>query len=302
MAGGGTAAALENVSAALAEVVERVAPSVVRVDDGTRLTASGLIWSADGIILTTSHGVQRDEDLEIELAEGIRHRATLVGRDEDTDLAVLRVEATGLPAVETAEPDSAQVGHLVLALGRPGDWGLHATLGIVSARLDTERQGQGGYILHTDAVLYPGFSGGALVDTRGQVVGVVDLLFGRGKGVAIGVPVARQVAEALLAHGQVRRAFLGVTAQSVPLTAALVEKIGRAQERAALVLQVAAGSPAERAGLLLGDLLLRVAGEPVEDPEGLRKVLRARTPGEMVPLEILRGGEPGELEVTLGTA
>src|SRR5437899_329649 len=119
---------LQSLSSELAGVVERAAPSVVRVDDGSRMTASGLIWSADGVILTTSHGVERDENLAIELGDGTRHAATLVGRDPDTDIAVLRVAATGLPAVERADAAEVKVGHWVLALARPGTWGLHATI------------------------------------------------------------------------------------------------------------------------------------------------------------------------------
>src|SRR3954451_21531499 len=124
---------LASLSSELAGVVERVGPSVVRVEDGSRLTATGLIWSSDGVIVTTSHGVERDEGLAIETGDGQRHAATLVGRDPDTDLAVLRVSATGLPAVEGAPIDEVQVGHLVLALGRPGSSGLQATVGIISA-------------------------------------------------------------------------------------------------------------------------------------------------------------------------
>src|SRR4051812_173286 len=142
---------LQGLSQELAGVVERLGPSVVRVDDGSRLTASGIIWTADGVIVTSSHGVERDEELAVELADGSRHAATLAGRDPDVDLAVLRVAASGLRAVERAGPGAVQVGQLVLALGRPGDGGLQATLGLVSARLETERAGQVGYILQTDA-------------------------------------------------------------------------------------------------------------------------------------------------------
>ena len=192
-----------------------------------------------------------------------------------------------------------RVGHLVLALGRPGSAGLHATLGLASARLDTEREGKLGYILHTDALLYPGFSGGALVDLAGRLVGIVNLTFGRGKGVAIGTPVAAQVAEALLTHGQVRRAYLGVTTQPVAIPAS---RLGVTQEHALLLSHVASGSPAEAAGLLVGDLLLRLGDTPLEGPEALRRSLRSLQPGSEAVLAVLRGGEPLELRVTLGEA
>jgi S1-C subfamily serine protease len=293
---------LQSLSSELAGVVESVGPCVVRVDDGSRLTATGIIGSADGVIYTTSHGVERDENVAVELAAGTRHPATVVGRDPDTDLAVLRVDATGLPAVESAPAEEVKVGHLVLALGRPGSAGLQATVGIISARLETERGGEVGYILHTDAVLYPGFSGGALADVSGRVVGLTNLMFGRGKGVAIGMPVVRQVAKALLVHGRIQRGYLGITAQSVALPGGLAEKHGLKQERALLVVQVEGGSPAEQAGLLLGDTLLCLGDEPTPDVDRLRHELRQLPPGQSVTLRILRGGEPRELTATLGAA
>jgi S1-C subfamily serine protease len=299
---GVTPGVLASLSSELASVVERVAPSVVRVEDGSRLTATGIVWSADGVILTTSHGVERDEDLAIETADGARHAATLVGRDPGTDLAALRVQATGLPAIPRADPADVKVGHLVLAVGRPGSAGLQATIGIVSARLETERGGQVGYILHTDAVLYPGFSGGPLVDTGGRAVGVNNLMYGRGKGVAVGTPVVAHVADALLAHGRVRRGYLGVRTQLVALPEGLRQSLGLTQERALLVVQVEAGSPAEQGGLLLGDTLLGVNEETIEDADELRQLLRSLQPGQAVTLRVVRGGERRVLTVTLGNA
>lgn len=302
MTQGTSASMLMSLSSELAGVVERIGPSVVRVDDGSRLTATGIIWSADGIILTTSHGVERDENLAIERADGTRHPATLVGRDPDTDLAVLRVQATGLPTAPLAEEPEAKVGHLVLALGRPGNQGLQATIGIISARQDTERSGRLGYILHTDAVLYPGFSGGALVAVSGRMVGITNLMFGRGMGVAIGTPVVDQVAEALLAHGRVPRGYLGISTQAVALPETLRQKLQLAQERALLIVQVESGSPAEQAGLVLGDTLLSLNDQTVQDVDQLRRQLRLLTPGQPATLRILRGGELRELSVTPGAA
>ncbi len=297
----GSPSLLMNLSSELAGVVERVGPSVVRVDDGSRLTASGIVWAADGVILTTSHGVERDENLMIELADGTRLPGTLAGRDPDTDLAVLRVSATLLPVVQTAPAAEVKVGHLVLALGRPGGAGLQATIGIVSARHDTERNGEAGYILHTDAILYPGFSGGALVDMSGRVVGLTNLMFGRGKGVAIGMPVVGQVADALLAHGGIPRAYLGIRTQAAVLPEALRQKLQLPQEQALLVVQVENGSPAEQGGMMLGDTLLAVAEQTITDADLLRRELRHRAPGQAVTLRIARGGEVRDLTVTLGS-
>ncbi len=298
----GSTGVLASLSSELAGVVERTSSSIVRVDDGSRLTATGIIWSADGLIATTSHGVDRDENLVVELGDGTRHSAALAGRDPDTDLALLRLPATGLPAVAQAEPDAVKVGHLVLALARPGTAGLQATIGIISARMDTERAGHLGYILHTDAVLYPGFSGGALVDTTGRVVGMTNLAFGRGKSVAVGAPVVRQVIESLLAHGTVPRGYLGIRTQLVPLPEGLRKKRNLSQEHALLVVQVESGSPAEKGGLLLGDTLLSINGQPVQDVDQLRRHLRGLQPGQELPLQILRGGALRDLTVAAGAA
>jgi len=289
---------LASLSSELADVVERVGPSVVRVDDGSRLTATGVIWSADGVIVTTSHGVERDEELAIEQGGGARSPATLVGRDPDTDLAVLKVSAAGLPAVQTASPEEVRVGQIALALGRPGDSGLQATIGILSARLETQSKGQAEYILNTDAVLYPGFSGGPLVDASGRVVGINNLLFGRGKGVALGVPTVAHIVEAILAHGRIQRGYLGVRTQLVTLPAHLLQTLN--QERGLLLVQVEAGSPAEQGGLLLGDALLSINGHTVQDVDELRRHLRSLQAGHTAALRILRGGEPRDLSVTLG--
>ena len=294
------AGVLASLSEALAGVVERTAASVVRVDDGSRLTATGVVWTADGVILTTSHGVERDEELTVELSDGAALAATLVGRDEDTDLAVLRVAATGLPAVERADPEAVKVGHLVLALGRPGTAGLQATIGIISAKQETQTGGNPEYILHTDAVLYPGFSGGPLVDMNGGVVGITNRMFGRGSGVALGTPLAAHVAETLLAGGHVSRGYLGVRTQVVALPATLRDKLGAAQERGLLIVGLESGGPAEKGGLLLGDVLLGVAGEAVTDPDALRGYLRARNAGESVAFHLVRGGARHDLSVALG--
>jgi S1-C subfamily serine protease len=291
---------LASLSSELAAVVETVGPSVVRVDDGSRLTATGIVWTADGLIVTTSHGVERDDNLVVERADGTRHPATLVGRDPDTDLAVLRVQASGLPAVQRAEAAEVRVGALALALGRPGSSGLQATLGIISARIETERDQKIGYVLHTDAVLYPGFSGGALATMSGHVAGMTNLVFGRGKGVAVGTTIVEQVTEALLAHGRIPRGYLGIRTQSVALPDALRSVLSTPQERALLLIQVESGTPAEQAGLLLGDTLLRVNDRPVHDGDELRRYLRSLQVGQSVNLQILRGGELRDLSVTLG--
>ena len=291
---------LAALSAELSGVVARVGPSVVRVDDGSRLTAIGLLWTEDGVVLTTSHGVERDDELAVELADGTRLPTVLVGRDPETDLAVLRVSASGLTPVTKADPEAVRVGQLVLALGRPGESGLSATLGIISARQDAQDGGRPEYVLHTDATLYPGFSGGPLVNVAGEVVGMTNLGFGRGMGFALGLPILAHVADALLAGGRVRRGYLGVSTQSVALPQSLQAGLGVSQERGLLVVQVESGGPADAAGLSLGDILLGLGGAALDDVDDLRRLLRGLTAGQAVTLNLARGGAAQTLAVTLG--
>ena len=291
---------LAALSAELSDVVARVGPSVVRVDDGSRLTATGLLWTEDGVVLTTSHGTERDDDLLVELADGTRLPAVLVGRDPETDLAVLRVSASGLRPVTKADPEAVQVGQLVLALGRPGESGLSATFGIISARQDTQDGGRPEYILHTDATLYPGFSGGPLVNVAGEVVGMTNLSYGRGMGFALGLPILAHVADALLAGGAVKRGYLGVSTQSVALPQSLQTALAVSQERGLLVVQVESGGPADTAGLSLGDILLGLGGAALDDVDDLRRHLRGLAAGQAVTLDLARGGAAHSLTVTLG--
>ena len=291
---------LAALSAELSDVVARVGPSVVRVDDGSRLTATGLLWTEDGVVLTTSHGTERDDDLLVELADGTRLPAVLVGRDPETDLAVLRVSASGLRPVTKADPEAVQVGQLVLALGRPGESGLSATFGIISARQDTQDRGRPEYVLHTDATLYPGFSGGPLVNVAGEVVGMTNLSYGRGMGFALGLPILAHVADALLAGGAVKRGYLGVSTQSVALPQNLQTALAVSQERGLLVVQVESGGPADTAGLSLGDILLGLGGAALDDVDDLRRHLRGLAAGQAVTLDLARGGAAHSLTVTLG--
>lgn len=292
---------LMNFSDGLAEVVERVARSVVRVEDRSRLTATGMIWNPDGVIVTTSHGVERDEDLAIELENGTIYPATLIGRDPDTDIAVLKVEATGLPSITRADAEKVRVGQLALALGRPGTSGLQATIGIVSARIDSQNGGREEYLLYTDAVLYPGFSGGPLLNMSGEVVGMNNLIYGRGKGVAIGAPILSHVVGALLQHGTVSRGYLGVRTQLVELPSALVASLSLPTNVALLLVGIEANGPADKSGLLPGDAVTGINGQAVSDVETLRNLLRNLLAGQVAQLDLLRGGTKLTVSVTLGS-
>lgn len=294
-----SSSALLALSSQLADAVAQAALSVVRVDDNSRLTATGIVWDNSGLVLATSHGVESDENIWVELRSGKRLPATLVGRDEDTDLALMRVAGEGLVAIERAGEDEARVGSLALALGRPGQEGVRATLGIVSARTESQRDGRDEWILHTDAALLPGFSGGPLISPCGRMLGLVNRGFGRG-GIALGVPILEGAVESLLRPGSARQGYLGISTQAIELPASLRQSVPEHPERALLIANVQPGSAAESSGILPGDIMLALDGVATADAEELRRRLRALSAGDTVALQVLRGGEPRTFSATLG--
>ena len=294
------AAILPSLSEDLASAVANGGPGVVRVEARRRLPASGVVWSSDGMIVTTHHVVERDENIRIGLADEETVPATLIGRDPTTDLAVLRAQVSGLTPPTWAEPDSLRVGHLVLALGRPGRSAL-ATLGIVSALGESWRTPMGGRLdryVQSDVAMYPGFSGGPLIDADGDAVGINTTALHRGITLTIPVPTIRSVVDALVAHGRIRRGYLGVGVQPARLPAALAEQLG--QETGLLVVSVESGSPAEQAGLLLGDTAITLDGQPLRYPDDLLALLSSERIDAAVSVTIVRGGQVQEVKATIG--
>jgi S1-C subfamily serine protease len=294
---------LENLSNGLAETVEAVNPAVVRVEARRRMPATGVVWSADGVIVTAHHIVERDENIQIGLADGSIVEASLVGRDPNTDLAVLRASTKELTAPSWSDLDGLRVGHLVLALGRAGSH-IHATLGVVSAIGETgERRSHrrhGGELdryIQTDVVMYPGFSGGPLVDAAGQVRGLNTSIM-RGTSLAIPTSVITRVTEVLLTHGRIQRGYLGITSQPVALPVALKSQLQ--QETGLLVIAVEPDSPAEKGGLVLGDTLVALGGYTVSNLDDLMSLLVGERVGSSVPVKVLRGGELREVKVVIG--
>jgi S1-C subfamily serine protease len=291
---------LSNLSNALAAAVETAGESVVRVEGRRRLAASGIIWSSDGVIVTAHHVVEQDTDIAVGLPDGSNAKARLVGRDPTTDIAVLRLQASKLTPASLAETSDLRVGHLVLALGRPGEK-VMATFGIVSALSKDWRTPAGGkldYYLQTDVVMYPGFSGGPLVDVAGRILGLNSSALLRGISITVPAISLRQTVEALLAHGRVRRGYLGVGAQTVRLPAALAAQLN--QETGLLLGSVEAGSPAERAGLFMGDTIVTLDGQPVQHLDDLLALLSGDHVGKTAPVRIVRGGQVMEVSVVIG--
>ncbi|MCL4832711.1 MAG: trypsin-like peptidase domain-containing protein [Caldilineaceae bacterium] len=288
------------ISQSAAAVVALAGQGVVRVDARRRHPASGIVWSADGLILTAHHVVRRDDSISVGLADGRDLPATLVGRDPSTDLALLRVEATGLAAGEWRAEESLGVGELVLALGRPGQ-GVQASLGIISALGGAWRSLSGGkvsYYIRPDLVMYPGFSGGPLIDGAGKVIGLATSALTREGGIALSAATAQLVVETLLAHGRMRRGYLGIGVQPAKLPASVAEALER--ETGVLLNSIEADSPAASAGLLVGDILVGLDGEAVERPEDLTLLLQGSQVGQAVVAQIVRGGTLTELSVTVG--
>lgn len=291
---------LHDLSDALAGVVATAGPSVVRVEARRRLSASGIVWSADGVVVTAHHVVERDENIALGLPDGATVEASLVGRDPTTDVAVLRAKAADLTPAARTDGD-LQVGHLVLALGRPGHT-VQATLGIVSALGDSNwRTPAGGQLdryLQTDVVMYPGFSGGPLVDVSGRVLGLNTSALLR--GVSLTVPSASldRVVNTLLTHGRVRRGYLGIGAQRAHLPSVVADELGR--DVGLLVVSVEPDSPADQGGILLGDTIVALGGAPVARIDDLMASLGGDRVGNAVPVQVVRGGELKELSVTIG--
>lgn len=292
---------LQNLSNDMAAAVESVGPGIVRIEGRKRMSASGIVWSADGVILTAHHVVTRDENLRVGLPNGETANATLVGRDPSTDLAVLRLTGAGnLQPPNWAEVESLRVGQIVLALGRPGHT-VQATLGVISALGEGWRTPSGGQIdryVQTDVVMYPGFSGGPLIGASGEVLGLNTSALLRGATVSIPTPTLRRVVETLLAHGHVRRGYLGVGAQPVRLPESLAQQLN--QETGLLLISVESGSPADQGGLLMGDTIITFGGESVLDMDDLLGLLSGDRVGSSTAVRIVRGGQLQEMTVTIG--
>ncbi len=290
---------LTELSAALATAVSQADSGIVRVEGRRRFGATGIVWHADGLILTANHVVSRDESLKVGLPNGEQVSANLVGRDPSTDLALLKVDTNGLTPLTESNKQELGVGNLVLALGRPGRT-VQATLGIVSALGDVWRTQLGGEIdryLQTDVVMYPGFSGGPLVNAAGQLIGLNTSALGRGTSLTIPTATLARVADALQAHGRVQRGYLGVSTQRVHLPDNLKAELE--QKRGLLVVSVENDSPAAKAGLTLGDTLVSFANSPVQSHDDLLALLAGDVVGTAVPAKFVRGGQVHTTEVTV---
>jgi serine protease Do len=266
---------------------------------------SGVILSPDGIILTNNHVVEGASDIKVYLSDKREFKARLVGTDKKTDIAVLKIDATGLPVLPLGDSDKARVGDIVLAIGDPFGVGETVTMGIVSAtgrgNLDIEDYED---FIQTDAAINPGNSGGALINTQGALVGINTAILAGGSGgnqgigFAIPINLARQVMEQILKNGHVVRGYLGVMIQ--PVTPALAKAFGLPEVKGAIVGDVTKDSPASRAGFAKGDVILAMNGQPVKDSLELRLKVAQTAPGTEVKFTIRREGKEKDVTVKLG--
>lgn len=292
--------ALTDFSTGLTTAVEKAGASTILVDARKRYPASGIAY-ADDLILTADHVVTREDDIKVLLPDGNSLQATIAGRDPGSDLAVLRLAEKVLTPAPTS--DSIKVGQLVLALGRPNSAGMQASWGIVTAINGPTRTFRGGLLeefIQTETTPYPGFSGGPLINTDGEVLGLNTSGLTRGSSLTIPVKVAWRVADALAKHGSVKRGYLGVRTQPVDVSESARQALKREQSHGLLLLWLEEGGPAETAGVLVGDIIVAISGQAVGDADDLFSALTSDTVGKSIAVEVLRGGRPETVPVTVG--
>ena len=288
---------LSDLSREIADLVGRLGSSVVRVDARAGRPATGIIW-ADNLVLTANHVLEHEDTIQV-TGSTTTVKASVAGRDPGTDLALLRTEGLTGAAASRGRSADIRTGHLVIAVGRPGD--LQVTVGIVSGLSGSFRSWRGGQVenlIQTTAELLPGFSGGPLVDAEGRVIGINSWNFGRGVSRALPLETVERVAESLRVHGRIRRAYLGLGAQPIRLSQALASQVG--QESGLLVVTVEADGPAQKAGLLQGDTIVSVDGEPVRHLDELFGKLGALEVGSAHRLGVVRAGERKDVPITAG--
>lgn len=309
---------LDAYSRAVVAAAETVSPSVVNIEvhqtskarqlvdprrpTVPRGTGSGFIFTQDGLILTNSHVVHRAVEIEVTLSDGRRFVADVVGDDPGTDLAVVRISAPGLVPARLGDSKKIRPGQLAIAIGNPYGFQTTVTAGVISALGRSLRSRSGRLIddvIQTDTALNPGNSGGPLVNSLGEVIGVNTAVIMGAQGIcfAIGIDTAKFIAARLIKDGRIRRGYIGVAGQNVPLHRRLVRFHNLSVESGVLVVSIEPDSPARRAGLIKGDLIIGYDGRPIGGIDDLHKVLTEKQVGVAAPLTVLRGADILSLDI-----
>ena len=294
---------LDAYSRAVVEAVEKLSPSVVHIQVGGRRagrdhegSGSGFIFAPDGFVLTNSHVVHGAGRLEAVLVDGRRYSADLVGDDPDTDLAVVRIHESGLPTARLGDSDALRVGQVAIAIGNPLGFQCTVTAGVVSAVGRSLRSQSGrpiDNVIQTDAALNPGNSGGPLITTRGEVVGVNTAIILGAQGLCFATPTntAQYVVPRLIRDGRIHRGWLGIAGQNMKVPPHAAHLLGISGEQGVLVISVENGSPAERAGIQERDLLVEFDGKPVSSVDDLHRQLTEERIGRTTPITVVRRSE-----------
>ena len=283
---------LTALSTELADVVGKVGKSVVAVDARPRFGSSGVFWRP-GIVVTAEHTIRREEEIEVALPDGTKVSATVAGSDPGTDLAVLKVDGHAGDAPTIASGDPAP-GNLALSIGRSPDSGVNATMGIISAVSGSWRTWRGGRLdryIRLDLTLYPGSSGGLVVNTNGEAIGIATSALSRIAGLAIPASTVDRVVDEILSRGHVARGYLGVGLQPVELPD---------HHKGLIVLSLEPDGPAAKAGVLIGDVLVSLGGKEVVDTDDIQSVLEGQAVGQKIEAGVVRGGVAATIGVVIG--
>jgi S1-C subfamily serine protease len=301
MGSSSSSAGWTEVSDEIAQVAEAVGQSVVALQPEQAHAASGVVWQ-EGILVTANHSAPGDE-LSVILPGGKSAVAHTKGRDPSTDLAIFSTESGETASVARGDASQLRVGHLVLALARTRRGNLTASSGIISGLMEDWRTWQGGKIdrfIRPDLTLYRGYSGGPLVNARGEVVGINTSALRRGTPTTIPTSTVSRVVDELLAKGHIERPYLGVALQSVSLPEDMKTKLKIGSHRGLLLVHLESDGPAAAAGLMLGDIVVEIGGKSLPQTQDLRMILASERVGEQIPVSIVRSGERKEISVTLG--
>ncbi len=296
------------LSNAVADAVEKAGAVTVTVQARRRLPSSGIPF-ASGMVLTADHTVEREEDLQIGLADGRVVSASLAGRDRGSDLAVLRLNEAGsheiaqVPAADHDQAGGLRIGHLVVATGRPTPEGVQASMGMITGIGGGLRTARGAVLEHyivADTVPLPGFSGGPLVNLAGEVIGINSSGLVRGVSIALPARLAFEIAKTLAEHGRIRRGYLGIRSQQVDLPVQAREAVGAGQASGLLVVGIEADGPAAGGGLMVGDILVGLNGKQVATHDDLLSALVGEVSGRSAAVLVLRGGQAQTMQVQVG--